>query len=401
MRKLYAIIIAFFTLCTIAHTQSIPWGTFCGSAGTQTTGAGTFIYTLGGCPGCEIVQGPIGALVPPFVDDGNPDCFTNSFDFDSEVSDCGMVFNFFYIGNADVNAVNFDWDFGPTAFPQTSTLINPIGVSFSSAGNKQVTLRIFTDSCDVSATMMINVEQTGFAANPIVQDVSCKGDSNGSIVLELNGGTAPYTYLWSNGETTASINNIVAGDYAYTVTDATGCSSVNGIAVAQPSDSLSIAFDKTPETCNGDLDGSATLFISGGTAPYAIVWEDGGSTAMNRADLASGMYQVNITDNNGCQAEGTVFIDQSCNPRLYNTISPNGDGINDVWTINDIQDYPENELQIFNRWGEKVFNTTSYDNTWNGVNNKKEPLSAGAYYYVLRLNDEDNSVVTGSITIVR
>lgn len=400
MRKIYLIIIAFLLLHVGLNAQTIPWGTFCSSAGTQSNATGTIVYTLGGCPNCGTSDANIGIFVPPFVDDTSPDCFTSAFDFDAETNDCGTVYNFFYTGDADINAVTFEWDFGTGAFPQMSNLINPVGVAYGSTGAKQVTLRVFTTDCDVSASSMFTVNLIGFAANPIITNVSCKGETNGAVGLELNGGTAPFSYAWSNGETTEMINNLVANDYAYTVTDATGCTSMNSIAVTEPSDSLMVTFDKTPETCTGDLDGTSIATITGGTAPYDVLWSDG-STVTSRTDLAGGVYTLSITDVNGCQVNGTVFIDQQCNPQIFNTISPNGDGINDTWTVTNIETFPENDLQIFNRWGAKVFNTTGYSNTWNGVNNNKEPLSAGAYYYVIRLNDEENNVLTGSITIVR
>jgi gliding motility-associated-like protein len=400
MRKTYLIITAFLLLHVGLNAQTIPWGTFCSSAGTQSNATGTIVYTLGGCPNCGTSEGNAGGLVPPFVDDTSPDCFTSAFDFDAETSNCGTVYNFFYTGDADINAVTFEWDFGPDAFPQTSNLINPVGVAYGSAGAKQVTLRVFDEDCDVSASSMFNVDLVGFAANPIISNVSCKGDENGAIELEINGGTAPFAYTWSNGETTDMLNNLAANDYAYTVTDAAGCTSMNSISVTEPSDSLMVAFDKTPETCTGDLDGTSIATITGGTSPYNIMWSDG-STAISRTELAGGTYMLSITDFNGCQVDGMVIIDQQCNPQIFNTISPNDDGINDTWTVTNIASFPDNDLQIFNRWGAKVFNTTGYLNTWNGVNNNKEPLSAGAYYYVIRLNDEENNVLTGSITIVR
>ncbi|MFT4760976.1 MAG: gliding motility-associated-like protein [Paraglaciecola sp.] len=400
MKKIYLFITAFLLLHAGLNAQTIPWGTFGSSAGTQSNATATIIYTLGGCPNCGTAQGINGAFVSPVVDDTNPDCFTSAFDFDGETGNCGTVYNFFYTGNADVNAVTFEWDFGTGAFPQMSNSINPIGVAYGSIGSKQVTLRVFTVDCDVSVSSMFQVSMIGFAANPIITNVACKGEANGVIELEINGGTAPFSYTWSNGETTATLNNLEADDYAYTVTDAMGCNSMNGIAVTEPSDSLTVAFDKTSETCTGDLDGTSVATIMGGIAPYDIMWSDG-STAMSRIALAGGAYTLSITDANGCQLDDTVFINQACNPQIYNTISPNGDGVNDTWKITDILGYPENDLQIFNRWGAKVFNMTGYMNTWNGVNNNKEPLSAGAYYYVIRLNDEGNNVLTGSITIVR
>lgn len=400
MRKIYLIIIAFFLLHAGLNAQSIPWGTFCSTAGTQTNASATIVYTFGGCPNCAIGESSVGVFLPPFIDNPDADCFVAAFDFDEETSNCGAVYNFFYTGDADINTVNFEWDFGPDAFPQSSNLINPLGVAYGSAGTKQVTLRVFSDSCDISVSSMFDVNLIGFAANPVIRNVACKGEMNGTIDLEINGGTAPYTYAWSNGETTAALSNLAVGDYAYTVTDATGCSNMNSVSVSQPSDSLMVNFAKTAETCAGDLDGTTEATITGGTLPYNIMWSDG-STAITRTELAGGAYTLNVTDSNGCQIESSVFIEQQCNPRIYNTISPNGDEVNDVWTVNNIESFPNNDLQIFNRWGEKVFNTTGYNNNWGGTNNDKEPLSAGAYYYVIRLNDADNNVLTGSITIVR
>lgn len=401
MRKIhYLLFIAAFFLSQVGmNAQSIPWGAFCSSAGTQSNATASIVYALGGCPNCGKMESGAGVFLPPFVD--NPDdCFTSGFDFDEQTSSCGTVYNFFYTGNADVNTVTFVWDFGPDAFPQTSNLINPTGIAYANVGTKQVTLHVLKDSCEVSASSMFQVNEIGFATNPVIVDVACKGETNGSIELEINSGTTPFTYLWSNGETTASLNNLMAGDYAFTVTDAIGCSAMNAIVVIEPSDSLSVNFAKTPETCAGDLDGSTVASIMGGTPPYAITWSDG-STAISRTELAGGAYTLNITDSNGCQIESSVFIEQQCNPRIFNTISPNGDGVNDVWKVTDIAGFPENELQIFNRWGQKVYNVTAYDNTWEGTNNEKQPLPAGAYYYVIRLNDENNNVHTGSITIVR
>ena len=75
--------------------------------------------------------------------------------------------------------------------------------------------------------------------------------------------------------------------------------------------------------------------------------------------------------------------------------------MNDTWVIQDIESFPENNIEIFNRWGEKVFNEDGYVNTWAGTTNDGTPLTEGAYYYVVKLNDSNNKVLTGSITIVR
>jgi len=380
------------------QAQKLVGGAFCASFKTETGNTGKLISRFGGCPDCSVSEGAAGTFVPPFVED-NPDCFTASFDFDFQTDDCGMVFNFFYTGNANVDEITFEWDFGETAFPQVSNLSNPMGIAFSETGAQSVVLRIFDSACDVSTATSVVVGSVGFAANPVVTDVLCRDGNNGSVRLDINGGEAPFTFMWSNGSLTDSITNLTSGDYTYTVTDASGCVSENSVTVVEP-DSIQATFVSSPETCSGDLDGAANITVIGGIAPYNVEWSDG-ETGLNRANLASIDYTLMISDANNCVLEQSLFIDQQCNPRIFNTISPNGDGVNDTWTVTDIESFPDNELQIFNRWGSKVYNESNYNNTWGGINNDGNPLPAGAYYYVIHLNNEGNNVLTGSITIMR
>ena len=381
------------------HAQIIPWQTFCGSAGTQSSASGTLIYTLGGCVNCGSLVGASGSLTTPFPNDDS-DCFTSTFDYEMLNDDCGITLDFFYTGNANATNINFEWDFGPDAIPQTSTESNPSGIAYASAGVKDVQLRVFDGGdCDIANVTTIEIEDLGFAANPILTDISCVGGEDGTIQLEVIGGTAPFLYQWSTGITEPSIINLTSGDYSYTVTDAQGCISMNTVSLQQP-DSLMVSVDSTPETCNNDQDGSANLSISGGTPPYSVTWNDGLS-GQQRTQLSSGAYLITITDDKGCTLESSLLIDRTCTPPTYNVISPNGDDINDFWYVAYIENYPENELQIFNRWGDKVFHTNGYTNDWTGTNNSGQPLSAGAYYYVLHLNDAEGTILTGSVTIIR
>jgi len=90
---------------------------------------------------------------------------------------------------------------------------------------------------------------------------------------------------------------------------------------------------------------------------------------------------------------------------IPNGITPNGDGLNDTFVFeiideSDPEDIPDNRLIIFNRWGDIVYDQPNYDNTWNGVNERGEPLPRGTYYYVLYLNIADQLVIRGDVTIV-
>lgn len=84
-----------------------------------------------------------------------------------------------------------------------------------------------------------------------------------------------------------------------------------------------------------------------------------------------------------------------------NTITPNDDGKNDVWVIDNVEKFPSSELIIFNRWGDILYKAKPYSNNWNGSNQAGEPLPEGTYYYVLRLNINDGKILKGDITILR
>lgn len=383
--------------------QSISRSTLCGVGTTQINNSNILTSTFGpGCIGCGTLTGGAGILTQGFQQpDIDGDCFLVGFDYDPEISACGLTFNFFYTGTADVNNVTFEWNFGADAFPQTSQLPNPTGVAFSSVGQKVVSLRVYDNTdCDLMASTNLTVNAIGFATNPVITDVNCKGELDGLIELEINGGNGLFTYIWSNGETSPVLDNLPAGDYSYTVTDGMGCESLNAITIVEPQDSLMISFDVTSETCAGDLNGIVAATITGGTSPYAIEW-DNGSTAATLSDITTGEYIISVTDQRGCRLIENVFVTEKCNPIVYNTISPNGDGINDFWTIPDIESFPDNEVRIYNRWGEVIFEADSYLNTWDGTTTSGKPLSAGAYYYVVRLNDANDKVFSGAITIVR
>ena len=110
-------------------------------------------------------------------------------------------------------------------------------------------------------------------------DALCNGSSDGSATVTSSGGTAPYTYLWDDGQTTAMAGALSAGSYTVTVTDANGCTESQSVSVLEPI-VLSSTVSSMDALCNGSSDGSATVTSSGGTAPYTYLWDDGQTTAM-------------------------------------------------------------------------------------------------------------------------
>ncbi len=138
------------------------------------------------------------------------------------------------------------------------------------------------------------------------ENVSCFGGSNGSATATVTGGTTPYSYAWSGGQSTASISGLSAGTYTVTVTDFNGCVNIQSVTITQPA-ALSIAFSNSHVSCNGGSNGSSTALPAGGTSPYTYAWSDG-QTSQTATGLTAGQYTVTVTDAHGCIHTSTTTI---------------------------------------------------------------------------------------------
>jgi hypothetical protein len=131
------------------------------------------------------------------------------------------------------------------------------------------------------------------------KQITCHGACDGMITLQPTGGTAPYTYVWSNGVATNQATNLCAGSYFYTVTDANGCTYSCHTVLNDPTP-LNINCGGSG-TCTGACMGSASVTASGGKTPYTYLWSEGSTTA-SISNLCSGTYTVTVTDKNGCSS---------------------------------------------------------------------------------------------------
>jgi len=136
------------------------------------------------------------------------------------------------------------------------------------------------------------------------------GQLNGSATINASGGSGAYTYLWSNGGTSSTINNISSGGYVVTVTDGNGCTTsttVNVGSIGGPT--LAIA-NSTNVSCFGGTNGSAQVNVSSGVGPFTYTWLPSGGNNTFANNLSAGSYSVNVTDNNGCTSSTSVIITQ-------------------------------------------------------------------------------------------
>lgn len=137
-------------------------------------------------------------------------------------------------------------------------------------------------------------------------DATCRGN-DGKITAIPAGGTPPYTYLWSNGATTASIEDLLPMPYTVEIKDKAGCMVQGSTVVIQPN-SLTVTGTITLLRCHNAANAAIALAVQGGTAPYQYLWNTGATTA-NINNLPTGEYKVKITDAQGCAYFKTFTIE--------------------------------------------------------------------------------------------
>lgn len=168
---------------------------------------------------------------------------------------------------------------------------------------------IDNNGCQVNSTVTITEPSSAVSATAVINNVSCSGGSNGSIILTPAGGTPPYTYLWSTGSLSSTLSGKPAGTYSVTIKDSKNCQTTYTYTITQPV-ILTVTMTKTIVSCNGGSDGTATANVTGGTAPYTYSWIPSGGTSATATGLSIGSYTVHVIDAEGCAKNGAVNITQ-------------------------------------------------------------------------------------------
>ncbi|MBK7869176.1 MAG: T9SS type A sorting domain-containing protein [Saprospiraceae bacterium] len=172
------------------------------------------------------------------------------------------------------------------------------------AGTYTVTV---TDANGCTLNQTVNITQPSqVSASASGNNLTCAGANNGSVAVTVSGGTAPYTYAWNSGQTTAQVTGLPAGTYTVTVTDSNFCTTTTSVTITQPSQLIAI-INSTNIICNGEETGSAIVSGAGGTAPYTYLWSTG-ATTQNISGLAAGAYGVTVTDANQCTTTVSMSI---------------------------------------------------------------------------------------------
>ncbi|MBS7229458.1 T9SS type A sorting domain-containing protein [Flavobacterium psychroterrae] len=206
-------------------------------------------------------------------------------------------------GQASVTPVGGTAPYTYSWLPNGETTQTVTGLA---AGNYSV---LITDDngCTIVKNFTIGSTNT-LVATTSQTDVSCNGGSNGSLTVVPSGAPGPFTYVWSpTGGTEDTASNLTAGNYSVTITSANGCSTVKNFTINEPA-AIVVTPSQTNVACNGDVSGSASVNVTGGTAPYTYAWSPSGGTADTATGLSAGTYTVTITDDNSCQTTQSFTI---------------------------------------------------------------------------------------------
>ncbi len=251
-------------------------------------------------------------------------------------------------------------------------------------------------------------QSVGFTTSFFAENPACPEINNGHIDLQINGGTSPYVIKWSNQSNTQNINHLSSGSYSVSIQDGGDCTfDTTFVLAASQGFIISIPNDITIEYGEDTV---ITVNSTGNGVHYN--WSPSDALSCNNCSTAvaspivTTLYSLNAEDSSGCKANGqiTVFVIQKHNLFIPNVFSPNGDGNNDYFEIYGSKHVVKfMQLQIFNRWGEMVFETNDVQFKWDG-HYKEELVSPGVYIYHLKVTFTDGSSTepyAGSLTILK
>lgn len=268
--------------------------------------------------------------------------------------------------------------------------VAPYTYEWSNNGNTATISNLAPGTYTVTATDFLGcaavASGTVQAGNSIVLDLSSTlatcGVDNGSATVVISGGVEPYTINWSDGHHTATVNMLEPGTYSVTVIDANGCTGSGNIDV-NSSQSLNLTFDSDDATCTG-ANGSASVFIMGGMAPYSFNWSNGGNTA-TLDNITAGTYNITVTDQLGCQGEGSVTVG-STNQNLSVSIA----------VVHQVTSCTSNDGELL---ATASLGSAPYSYVWSNGQNTASATGLGGGSYTVTASDANGCTATAAASL--
>lgn len=317
------------------------------------------------------------------------------------------------IADGTQNSFTYSWDFGDPASGtnNTSTAISPTHV-YTGAGPYSVKLSVTSGAgCTRDTTILVDIIHPQPKADfDFSRPSICVGDDLGFIDKSTGADGTVNGWNWSFGDGGSSlIQNPThlygaAGNFAVKlfVTNSRGCNSdtVTKQFVVYSYPVVNAGPDRFVLE-----NGSVTLEPSVTGANLNFLWQP--ATYLNNdkierpvsSPLADITYTLTVTNPGGCTGSDMVFVKVLKGPKIPNTFTPNGDGINETWRIEYLDTYPENRVQVFTRTGQLVFESRGYKTPWDGTARGRS-LPSDTYYYIIEPGN-GRKPLTGYVTILK
>ena len=220
--------------------------------------------------------------------------------------------------------------------------------------------------------------------------ISCFGGNDGEINIQVNGGTAPFdNYLNGSLQSSLITSNLSAGSYADSIEDANGCTAINTIILNEAPELVS-TLTPTNISCNGICDGDITSSTLGGILPYSYLWTSITDTTADISNLCAGLYNLSISDGNGCTANSSATITEP-SPILFS-----------IDSVSNISTYAGNDGAIYISAGGGVGNLTFYwTNPVAFTSNSEDIDNLMSAIYVLNITDSNSCSLDTSIELTQ
>jgi gliding motility-associated-like protein len=246
-----------------------------------------------------------------------------------------------------------------------------------------------------------------------VNDDQCAQGTGSITNVLINGGIPPYAYNWTNAigqsiATNLNLTGVSPGIYTLQVKDATGCEiAIQDYTVGNGAEAIPSPVANNVQVCSA---GEVVIAVSNVQTGYGYHLYNSNNSSDVLQDAPNGIFKVSVSEPRSyfvtqylgsCESTRTeveVTVGAS-NITVPNTFTPNNDGVNDYWDIKGIDNYPNVMVQVFNRYGQKVFESKGYGSPFDGRIGGSN-LPAGVYYYILNLKS-NCSLISGSLTILR
>ena len=245
------------------------------------------------------------------------------------------------------------------------------------------TVTVSNNGCTQSASIVLN-QSPSWAMSINSIDNQCYGGLSGSASVSVQGGTAPYSYNWSNGGVTQTITGLASATYTVTVSDANGCTQTQSVVINGPSNPLSLTASSNNPSCSGTNNGNINITVTGGTAPYSYMWIDG-STSEDRTNITAGSWTVTVLDAAGCNIQLCIVL-SSPNPIVISAVAGN---------------VSCNGGNNGNASASASGGTPNYTYLWNNGSNSAVISNLTAGTYTVTVTDVNGCSSTGSVVVTQ